>query len=127
MAWTPDMKGRWAVNWVTWPRFSQFAGQLISWTGKRRGERDGLKNQPFTTTPPTSCKLVPALEPQRPVGQRRFTPERLIMRLVVVPRGEARDGPSRAGSDGDRDDGKPHARRPNRERGTRERASPHPM
>jgi uncharacterized membrane protein/Mg-chelatase subunit ChlD len=32
VAWTPDMKGRWATDWVSWPKFSQFAGQLVSWT-----------------------------------------------------------------------------------------------
>jgi Ca-activated chloride channel family protein len=32
VAWTPDMKGRWATNWVTWPQFSQFAGQMVQWT-----------------------------------------------------------------------------------------------
>lgn len=32
VAWTPDMKGRWATNWVTWPQFSQFASQMVQWT-----------------------------------------------------------------------------------------------
>jgi hypothetical protein len=32
VAWTPDVKGRWATDWVAWPRFSQFAGQMIGWT-----------------------------------------------------------------------------------------------
>ncbi len=32
VAWTPDMKGRWATDWVTWPQFSQFAAQLVQWT-----------------------------------------------------------------------------------------------
>jgi Ca-activated chloride channel family protein len=32
VAWTPDVKGRWATDWVKWPLFSQFAGQLIGWT-----------------------------------------------------------------------------------------------
>lgn len=31
VAWTPDMKGRWATNWVAWPQFSQFVGQLVQW------------------------------------------------------------------------------------------------
>ena len=31
VAWTPDVKGRWATSWVTWPKFSQFAGQMLSW------------------------------------------------------------------------------------------------
>lgn len=32
VAWTPDMKGRWATDWVTWPQFSKFAGQMVQWT-----------------------------------------------------------------------------------------------
>jgi hypothetical protein len=32
------MKGRWAVNWVSWPQFSQFAGQLVSWTVPQNGD-----------------------------------------------------------------------------------------
>lgn len=31
VAWTPDVKGRWATNWIRWPQFSQFAGQMIGW------------------------------------------------------------------------------------------------
>jgi uncharacterized membrane protein/Mg-chelatase subunit ChlD len=37
VAWTPDMKGRWATNWVAWPQFSQFAGQIISWVVPQSG------------------------------------------------------------------------------------------
>jgi Ca-activated chloride channel family protein len=44
VAWTPDMKGRWAVNWVGWPQFSKFAGQLISWTEPQIGS-SGLESQ----------------------------------------------------------------------------------
>lgn len=32
VAWTSDAKGRWAADWVRWPGFSQFAGQMVSWT-----------------------------------------------------------------------------------------------
>ncbi len=32
VAWTPDAKGRWARDWVTWPQFSTFAAQMIGWT-----------------------------------------------------------------------------------------------
>ena len=37
VAWTPDMKGRWAGNWVQWPSFAQFAAQMVSWTLPRAG------------------------------------------------------------------------------------------
>ena len=37
VAWTPDMKGQWGTNWVAWPQFSQFAGQLISWVVPQSG------------------------------------------------------------------------------------------
>jgi uncharacterized membrane protein len=32
VAWTSDIKGRWARDWVTWPQFSTFAAQMIGWT-----------------------------------------------------------------------------------------------
>jgi uncharacterized membrane protein len=32
VAWTPDAKGRWATDWVQWPQFSQFVGQMVGWT-----------------------------------------------------------------------------------------------
>ncbi len=32
VAWTSDMKGRWATDWVKWAGFSQFASQLVGWT-----------------------------------------------------------------------------------------------
>ncbi|HUS14754.1 MAG TPA: glutamine amidotransferase, partial [Chloroflexia bacterium] len=32
VAWMPDMKGRWATDWITWAGFPQFAAQLVGWT-----------------------------------------------------------------------------------------------
>lgn len=37
VAWTPDMKGRWATRWVEWPQFAQFTGQMIQWTAPSPG------------------------------------------------------------------------------------------
>jgi hypothetical protein len=31
-AWTSDLKGRWAVDWVAWDGFPRFATQLVGWT-----------------------------------------------------------------------------------------------
>jgi Mg-chelatase subunit ChlD len=31
-AWTSDLKGQWAVEWVTWEGFPRFAAQLVGWT-----------------------------------------------------------------------------------------------
>jgi hypothetical protein len=31
-AWTSDLKGRWAVDWLGWEGFSRFAAQLVGWT-----------------------------------------------------------------------------------------------
>jgi uncharacterized membrane protein len=31
-AWTSDLKGRWAREWVTWDLFPRFAAQLVGWT-----------------------------------------------------------------------------------------------
>jgi hypothetical protein len=32
VAWTSDVKGRWAEHWVNWSAFPQFWGKVISWT-----------------------------------------------------------------------------------------------
>lgn len=32
VAWTSDAKGQWATNWVIWPEFGRFLGQMVSWT-----------------------------------------------------------------------------------------------
>ncbi|HUP27255.1 MAG TPA: VWA domain-containing protein [Chloroflexia bacterium] len=32
VAWTSDAKGRWAANWVAWPEFPRFIGQMLAWT-----------------------------------------------------------------------------------------------
>ena len=32
VAWTSDAKGRWATDWIAWPGFSQFVGQMVNWT-----------------------------------------------------------------------------------------------
>jgi hypothetical protein len=31
-AWTSDLKGQWADDWVTWDDFARFAAQLVGWT-----------------------------------------------------------------------------------------------
>lgn len=31
-AWTSDLKGQWAADWVAWDGFSRFAAQLVGWT-----------------------------------------------------------------------------------------------
>ncbi|MBS1251213.1 MAG: hypothetical protein MAG451_00244 [Anaerolineales bacterium] len=32
VAWTSDLSGRWAAEWLDWARFPEFAAQLVSWT-----------------------------------------------------------------------------------------------
>jgi Mg-chelatase subunit ChlD len=32
VAWTSDLKGRWATDWLAWERFNTFAAQLVGWT-----------------------------------------------------------------------------------------------
>ncbi|GIV95920.1 MAG: VWA domain-containing protein [Herpetosiphonaceae bacterium] len=32
VAWTSDMKGKWAIDWVRWNEFPRFAAQLVGWT-----------------------------------------------------------------------------------------------
>src|SRR6185369_15541946 len=32
VAWTSDLRGKWAVDWVRWDKFAQFAAQLVGWT-----------------------------------------------------------------------------------------------
>jgi uncharacterized membrane protein/Mg-chelatase subunit ChlD len=43
VAWTSDMKGRWAGGWVQWPQFPQFAAQLVGWTLPHAGS-SGLES-----------------------------------------------------------------------------------
>ena len=31
LAWTSDMRGQWAADWVTWNQFPRFATQLVTW------------------------------------------------------------------------------------------------
>jgi hypothetical protein len=31
LAWTPDMQGRWATDWVRWPEFQRVTTQMITW------------------------------------------------------------------------------------------------
>lgn len=59
VAWTPDAKGRWATEWVKWPRFSQFASQVVGWTLPRGDSVPGLEAQ-FTLRPsaPTGAQDV---------------------------------------------------------------------
>jgi Mg-chelatase subunit ChlD len=32
VAWTSDLKGQWATEWLDWPDFARFAAQLVGWT-----------------------------------------------------------------------------------------------
>ena len=43
VAWTSDLKGRWATGWVTWSQFPLFAAQMVSWT-LPRGSPTGLES-----------------------------------------------------------------------------------
>jgi phage baseplate assembly protein gpV len=38
VAWTSDLSGRWAENWLAWPDFARFAGQLVNWSLPRPGD-----------------------------------------------------------------------------------------
>lgn len=40
-AWTTDLSGRWAKNWLAWPGFARFAAQLVNWTLPRPND-EGL-------------------------------------------------------------------------------------
>lgn len=52
VAWTPDVKGRWATSWVTWPQFSQFAAQMVSWVMPQDAS-PGIQTT-FTVAPATA-------------------------------------------------------------------------
>ena len=43
------MKGRWATNWVAWPLFSQFVGQMIQWASP--GASTGGLQATYTLSP----------------------------------------------------------------------------
>ncbi|MEP6775609.1 MAG: VWA domain-containing protein, partial [Chloroflexota bacterium] len=49
VAWTPDMKGRWSTNWVRWPLFSQFVGQMVQWASP--GASTGGLQSTYTLSP----------------------------------------------------------------------------
>jgi uncharacterized membrane protein/Mg-chelatase subunit ChlD len=38
LAWTSDMSGRWAHDWVTWQAFPRFAAQLVQWVLPTRSQ-----------------------------------------------------------------------------------------
>lgn len=31
LAWTPDMEGKWAKDWLTWTEYQRFATQMVAW------------------------------------------------------------------------------------------------
>ncbi|NJN94870.1 MAG: VWA domain-containing protein [Anaerolineales bacterium] len=37
-AWTADLSGRWAKNWLTWADSARFSAQLVTWTLPRPGD-----------------------------------------------------------------------------------------
>jgi Mg-chelatase subunit ChlD len=38
VAWTTDLSGRWAKDWLGWPHFARFVGQLVNWALPRPGD-----------------------------------------------------------------------------------------
>jgi Ca-activated chloride channel homolog len=40
LAWTSDLKNGWAVDWVRWPEFSKFVGQLVREHMRKRHQRE---------------------------------------------------------------------------------------
>jgi Mg-chelatase subunit ChlD len=38
VAWTSDLSGRWAKNWLEWAEFSRFVGQMVNWSLPRPGD-----------------------------------------------------------------------------------------
>jgi uncharacterized membrane protein/Mg-chelatase subunit ChlD len=40
LAWTSDVRDRWAANWVSWPDFKKFWGQATRWVMRNRKQGD---------------------------------------------------------------------------------------
>jgi hypothetical protein len=38
VAWTSDLSGHWAKNWLEWAEFSRFVGQMVNWSLPRPGD-----------------------------------------------------------------------------------------
>jgi hypothetical protein len=38
VAWTSDLSGRWAKNWLTWDEYARFVGQMVTWSLPRPGD-----------------------------------------------------------------------------------------
>lgn len=38
VAWTSDLSGRWAKNWLTWEEYARFAGQMVNWSLPKPGD-----------------------------------------------------------------------------------------
>lgn len=38
VAWTSDLSGRWAKNWLTWDEYVRFVGQVVTWSLPRPGD-----------------------------------------------------------------------------------------
>lgn len=93
-AWTTDLSGRWAKNWLSWPDFARFVGQLVNWTLPRPGDEQldltiavsgnqatlsatlGNKTQAASSAQMRAKLLPPAGEAVetelRPVGPNRY-------------------------------------------------------
>ena len=91
-------------------------GEVITGTREGRSEVDCLPQELLARSPPPGRELVLSLEPERAIGARRFALERLIVRLIVVPRRNADDGPRSTCSDGHGNDRQAEPGRSNRRR-----------
>jgi uncharacterized membrane protein/NAD(P)H-hydrate repair Nnr-like enzyme with NAD(P)H-hydrate epimerase domain len=57
VAWTSDLKGQWARDWVRWPEFPRFAAQLIGWV-LPSGPTSGLATELRTQGTQTVLKVT---------------------------------------------------------------------
>jgi hypothetical protein len=80
-AWTADLSGRWAKNWLTWADFARFAGQLVTWTLPRSGDE---KLDLRVVVNGGQAMLEAAMS-----GAEQTTPPARIMAQLLTPTGES--------------------------------------
>ncbi|NJP06406.1 MAG: VWA domain-containing protein [Chloroflexaceae bacterium] len=106
IAWTSDMKGQWASDWVTWADFPRFTAQMVDWVlpaDTSQGvavdiETDGLQTvvtalvQDDSGQPRESLELEARLIPATSTSSTDEPTEALPIPLTQVAPGEYRTG-----------------------------------
>ena len=58
MAWTSDVKNRWAVDWLQWPGYGKFWAHLVRSTMRHGGGGSGRSFELTTDVDPPRARVV---------------------------------------------------------------------